>query len=215
MNTQLDEALKYDPLADAENITGQSYKQNDAVAWLGMALMQDQRKTKDALLSANRDTNAFRQTIPEFFDILDDMGFREVLKIAIEGTRDHFHVFWKPGLLIRLDTYAGRSVNSGSCYYNYRGPRSVVSGSNGGIQHAGELVWVGGMDIREGFRHKLDTMAEAGEFLDEWIKPPFLRLLHYADEKVEGYDYKKITTQRIAMLPEDVRATITGSQHVA
>jgi hypothetical protein len=35
-------------------------------------------------------------------------------------------------------------------------------------------------------------------------------LLHYMDTKVKGYDYKAITADRIAMLPEDVRTAISG-----
>jgi hypothetical protein len=211
MNPDLAQALAYDPISDAEKRMGKSYKEDDSVTWLAMALMQDQRKTTDALIFLNRDTNSMRQTIPEFFDILADMGFREVLKLAIEGTSDHFHVFWKPGLLLRLDTYMGRSVNSGTCYFNYRGPRDAINGSNGWIQDTEHgPAWSGDTDIREGLRHKLDTMAEAGELLEDWIKQPFLWLLHYMDTKVEGYDHKAITAERIAMLPEDVRTAISG-----
>ena len=50
MNTDLAKALAYDPISDAEKRMGKSYKEDDSVTWLGMALMQDQRKTTDALL---------------------------------------------------------------------------------------------------------------------------------------------------------------------
>lgn len=211
MNTDLKEALAYDPISDAEKRMGKSYKDDDAVTWLGVALMQDQRMAKDALLFLNRDTNSMRQTIPEFFEILADMGFREVLKIGIEGTPDHFFIFWKAGLLVKLDTYMGRSVNSATCYFNYRGPRDAINGSNGCIQGTEDQpVWYGDTDIREGLRHKIETMSEAGELLEKWIKPPFLWLLHYMDTKAKGYDYNAINAERIAMLPEDVREAISG-----
>ncbi len=210
MDKDLEQALSYDPIADAEKRTGRSYKKDVSVAMQGWALMQAQRETKDALLFLNRDTNSTRQTIPEFLGILVEMGFREVLKLPIADTPDHFYVFWKPGLLVKLDTYMGRSVNGGDCYFNYRGPRGAIRGSNGPVPGAEPMVWYGDMDIREGLRHKLDTMAEAGELLEEWISQPLLWLLHYMDTKTEGYDYKAITAERIAMLPEDVRMAISG-----
>lgn len=153
------------------------------------------------------DTDSTHQTIPEFFEILADMGFREVLKLAIEDTPDHFHVFWKAGLLVALDTYMG-SVNSGNCYFNYRGPVVAISGRSGShalIQNTDQCVWRGDIDIRRALRHNLDAMARDGEFLEEWIEQPFLWLLHYMDTRVEGYDHNEITAERIAMLPEDVR----------
>jgi len=110
MKTELQEALEYDAIAEAEKLMGESYKDNDAVTLLGMHLMHKQREKKDALLFLNQDTNATRQTIPEFFTILESMGFTKVLEVGI------LHVFWKPGLLLKLDTFYER-VNSGSCYF--------------------------------------------------------------------------------------------------
>jgi hypothetical protein len=141
--------------------------------------------------------------------LLKEMGFREVLKLAIEATPDHFHIFWKQGLLIKLDTYMG-SINSGSCYFNYRGPRDAINGSNGFIPTTEDNhAWYGDTDIREGLRHKLDTMSEAGEFLHPWMRQPFFWLLHYKDTKVEEYDYKAINAERIALLPKDVQKAIS------
>lgn len=212
MNEDLQQALRYDGLADAERLTGKSYKEDESLVWLGMALMQKQNETKNALLFLNRDTISNRQTIPEFFEILADMGFREILKLAIEGTQDHFHVFWKSGLLITLDTFHG-SINGGTCYFNFRGPRNAIHGSNGWVKNTERgPVWKGDTDIREGLRHKLDTMSEVGELLETWVSKPFLWLLHYRDTKTEGYDHESITSERIAMLPEYVRKAIAGEE---
>lgn len=202
MKNELTKALDYDGLAEAEKLTGNSYKEDANVVWLGMGLMHRQQEEKDALLFLNRDTNSNKQTISEFFDILKDIGFVEVLKLPIPGTEDHFHVFWKSGLLIRLDTWNNRCVNGGDVYFNYQGNRSDLHHASNGLVAGTDDVWGGYRDIREGFRNFLDI---PGKFLAPWVKKPFLWLLHYQDTKVEGYSYEKINAERIDMLPAYVR----------
>jgi len=67
-------------------------------------------------------------------------------------------------------------------------------------------VWSGDKDIREGLRNFLDGIADG--VVSPWKHVPFLWLLSHEDPKVEGYDYKAINEERIAMLPEHVRKDI-------
>jgi hypothetical protein len=70
-------------------------------------------------------------------------------------------------------------------------------------------VWVGDHDCREAVKMNITNMIDNGTFLTKWKERPFMWLLHYMDTKVEGYDYKQIIEDRIAMLPDHVREAIT------
>ena len=210
------ELLSHDSLHEAEKLAGKSYKEDLDVARLGMVLgMQKNEETK-AMMYLTKDTH-FSQTLAEFKEVLVDMGFKEVYVCDIpEGSYskgDKFYIYWNPeGLLICFDSYNGNtSVNGGSCYFNYAGDRDAMFQCSNGF--AGEVdgvnVYSGHKDVREGLRFTLNQMKENGKILDKWIERPFLWLLHYMDTKVEGYDYKKISEERIAQLPKEVQEAIT------
>jgi hypothetical protein len=213
MNTQLEEALAYDPIAEAEKITGLDARKHNAVAWLGMSLMHKQREEKNALLFLNRDTNSWAQSLEEWTAVIVEMGFEEILCDEIPDTQDKLRIYWRKadGVLLVTDSYNGKSVNSATACFNYRGPRDAMhKTSNGFVKEVdGVEVWAGSRDAREGLRYALDAMTKAGQLLPVWVKRPWLWLLHYNYTKVEGYDYKAITEERISRLPEDVRKAIT------
>lgn len=71
-----------------------------------------------------------------------------------------------------------------------------------------EAVWSGDHDAREALRRIIFRLEEHGTFLDKWEFSSFLWLLHYGDTKVTGYNYKTITKERVAMLPDYVREAI-------
>ena len=79
--------------------------------------------------------------------------------------------------------------------------------SSGGA-HKTENVWIGDHDGREALLFNLDRLRKHGDFLAPWIEQPFLWLLHYTDSKTDGYDYKAIARERIAMLPPWVQEMI-------
>ena len=213
MNKQLEDALAYDPIAEAEKLTGLDSRKSDAVAWLGMSLMHKQREEKNALLFLNRDTNSWAQSLEEWTSVIVEMGFEEILCDEIPGTQDKLRIYWRKadGVLLVTDSYNGKSANSATAYFNYRGPRDAMHQTSNGFAKEvdGVEVWEGSRDAREGLRHALDSMAEAGQLLPVWVKRPFLWLLHYNDTKPKDYDHKAITEERIARLPEDVRKAIT------
>lgn len=75
-----------------------------------------------------------------------------------------------------------------------------------------EAVFVGSCDCREALRFRTAKLEQEGTILPVWEFRPWLWLLHHGDTKVEGYDHKKITAERIAMLPEYVRKAITPQE---
>ena len=217
MKSELEHALDYDALDTAERITGLSYKKTDAVAFLGMALMQENNAKKDALLAETADTH-WGQTFSEWIGTVEAMGFKEMSSEKIEGTEDEFKIFWRDGILLTVESYCGgKSVNSAKAYFNYKGPRNAMrhcsNGFAGGTDEA--PIWEGSYDSREGLKFTLEKMQAEGEFLKAWVKQPFLWLLTYRDTKEEDYtpkkyDYTTINKRRIENLPSVVQAAILG-----
>jgi len=213
MNNEIEKALSFDSLAEAEKITGIDYHGNDGVIALGMLLGIEHGKQKAALLQANKDT-CFRNNLEQQIEAIEDMGFKLLHCDNIPGTGDKWRIFWRNGVLLFCDSYFNdTSMNGGNAYFNYKGPRNGMRrGSNGYVGEIdGQPVWEGHVDIREGLRHTLDTMRESGELLSKWISCPFLWLLHYMDTNQAGYNYNAINAERIALLPIEVQEAIKGS----
>lgn len=214
--SEIDRLLAVDPLAEAERITGVSYKDkehgegfdNPATA-LGLILMQTNAVAKDKVLRETGDT-VFSNELPRYQTIIEKYGFEKVLE-------DHWQSTWGPeeiyfiyahrkGLLLAFDTFDGKRVNGGKVYYNWR-PASldVMCGatSSGGMTKDG--VWVGDHDCREALIHNLTKLDNRGEFVCPWAKRGFLWLLHFDDPKTPGYNYQAITSERVSRLPQWVR----------
>ena len=211
MNTQkIEEALRFDALLHAEEITGKSYKTDGDTEMLGVALHMSHGQQKRTLLK-NAGDAYWAMPMSEWVALVESMGFERIFSMAIPDTPDFFYMWWKPGILLKADTYNGPDgLNGAMAYFNYKGPRSAMfkcsSGHAGTVD--GEEVWEGSVDAREGFRFAMDRMQAAGEFLPVWIGNPFLWLLHYMDTKKEGYSYEAINAERIALLPPHVQSAI-------
>lgn len=166
--------------------------------------------------------DGFSQTAEEFIEALEGLGFQKVLQQDIpndewgDGKLDQYYIFWRNGILLTFDTYwGGKSVNSANAYFNYkrRGEKGRLRGCGGHVAESipnskNYDIYIGSRDAREGLRLFIEEAEQNGEFLQTWIQRPFLWLLHYMDEKVEGYDYKAINATRIAQLPEEVQNSI-------
>lgn len=126
-------------------------------------------------------------------------------------------------------------VNSGNVYFNWR-PKDKgifdfpVSGgmkmtarpgnrfaSKRGARQSEALfrkyaVAACNLDIREGLFRHLNDMERHGTFLSEWRAKPFMWLLTWSESRYSGGSkdkYTKIVEERIASLPEHVRAAIS------
>lgn len=205
---ELKQLLDFDPIATAENMLGG--KGSDHAAMLGMGLMAENNKAKNLALQEKNDTYSSLNA-EDVFGVYGSLGFSELVNGEVQGTDDTWHIFWNKGILLFCETYwGGGSMNSAKIFFNYKGPREAMYKCSNGF--AGEVdgaeVWQGSYDCREGLRFALEMMQREGEFLGEWIKAPFLWLLNYKDTKEDGYDYKAINAERIALLPKEVQNAI-------
>jgi hypothetical protein len=214
MNNAIKEALSFDPLSAAEEITGESYKKDEPTSMLGLFLHMDHAQNKQKLLKEAGDTY-FSMKIPEFLNFLRGLGFEELLRDDVPDSDtakgNKYRIWWRAGVLVAFDSYWGdESVNGGSAHFCFEGPRSAMfSCSNGWVEGTDPYVWRGNFDVREGFRYRLDRMEAEGKLLPKWPARDFLWLLHYMDSKQEGYDHEAITAARIARFPAHVQAAIT------
>ena len=217
---EIEAAIGLDPLANAELLTGKSYKTDPHTMGLGMMMRLEQSAVARKLLEEADDT-LFSNELNRYLRIIGEEGFEQILKIDFtsEGKKEHFFVFYhsEDGILLVFDTYGGDHVNGGNFYYNIR-PHARNNTfyeciSSGGFKGTGgDLVWVGHHDCREALRLHIAKLREAGDFVKEWVESPFLWLLYYGDIKNKGYDYKAINAERIAMFPKEVQQAIAGKQ---
>lgn len=215
------DSLSYDPLAEAERITGSSYKDDESTAFLGMMLAMEHSRSKSEIMRATNDT-CHNNTLEETVSIIEGMGFQLMLSDSFTSvcgektSEEKWFIYWKEGILVFFDTFRG-SLNSGHAYFNLsQAPspenRYSLHGFSGSYARTkeGDVVSVGSIDIREGFRYKLNSFGEKGTFLSEWVEQPFLWLLHHMDTKEPNYDYDSINRERISLLPVDVQKAILG-----
>lgn len=187
--SDVEKALKTDPLAAAEEITGKSYKDDDETSLLGLLMDLDHQKAKRAILSEQDDTYS---SMPwwHFLRIIEEEGF------IIESHTPYFHksrlrqlhtlvAVHPDGILLLANSYAWEGgqeiVNSAGMYYNIVFTsdddyyKFVSSGGFRSIDESeDEFVWVGSHDVREGFRFSLDRLRATGEFLNPWVEKGYV-----------------------------------------
>lgn len=219
-----DQLLAFDPLAAAEQVTGQSYKASEETGILGLLLAKRHGEVKNQLLMELDDTT-LNNELDRYVRIITELGFELVLDVPFDarGWKDddpvrHEHLYiyaHHDGLLLSFDTYHSVRVNGGKVYYCWK-PNPGINSWNytsSGSMHKnedGSIYWAGNHDCREALRHNLQKLRDNGTFLPQWpiSNRIFLWLLHYQDTKDKDYDHKAITESRIAMLPDWVRLMI-------
>lgn len=220
--TDIQELLKYDPISDAEEQTGVSYKDDDAVGLLGLLLGMQHNIAKESALAETDDTH-YNTTFDDTLRIFEDEGFQVVHQRSFRsdhGDQERYLVLWNPeGILATAESFGGDRLNDAKILYNLEMPDLEAYGeavSSGHLHqpsyHAGRYVLVGDHNVREGLRHKLNSLRDAGKFLPEWIERPWVWLLTYQDPKVSGYDHNAINAGIIEQLPVHVRSAITPTK---
>jgi hypothetical protein len=71
---ELSKLLEYDSLAEAEKITGKSYKESEGTSFLGLGLMMANNKKKNKILKENKDST-FSNTVEDYINIIQSIGF--------------------------------------------------------------------------------------------------------------------------------------------
>ena len=203
--------LKADPLTEAEEITGESYKTSKATMALGFLKMQELHRDKDALLGSNKDTVLSMKT-EEWEALIKKMGFNELLTIPFESgkQKEKLVICWlEPGILLCYDTCGLVYRNASSIYYCWKPDEDTEkTGKTYEVISSGtwteDGVILGSHDAREALRFKLYKLFTYGTLITPWPKKPFLWLLHHGDTKDKNYDYEAINAERLAMLPKKV-----------
>ncbi len=209
--TNLNDLIHFDPLAEAERVTGLDYKTDEMTSSLGFGLAIAHNKRLDAALIAADDTG-YSSTWDDTLRIFYELGFETILTKHFTGNdRPETTVFlWRAGILAMIESYGDR-VNSSKIWYNVQFEttedywRYISSGS---FVDYDNRIWGGDHDTRIGLRNTLSRLESAGTFLEVWTKRPWLWFLNYMDTKVDGYDYAAINAQIISEFPEHVRAAI-------
>jgi hypothetical protein len=166
-NDNLDELPGFDPLQEAEIMTGRSYKHDEATSSIGLLLAVDNNQKKKELLKTNKDSY-YGMEFAEFVVLMDSMGFKSVASGFIPNSEDEWFIDWKDGILVVYDSFRG-SLNGAKAFFNYlpASDNSYGGGFSGTAVEGpnGKYVWCGNFDAREGFKHRLDNYRGAGIFM--------------------------------------------------
>lgn len=220
---ELDDLLRFDPLATAERVTGESFRDDPASTLLGLSLFSAHVDAKDAALTARGDTR-FSMAFAEHLAVFAGLGFAVVLDEPFsgrDGTPERFVVLWHPeGVLGSCESY-GRwnSTNKSNISYAWR-PADLDGDWWGRLTSSGGLtdgVWYGYHDSREGLRHTFNGFQAEGSFLSDWSggrgwPRPWEHLGTYAEwDGGNGRDrWDEVRQARFSRLPEAVREAIGG-----
>ncbi|TSC62765.1 MAG: hypothetical protein G01um1014106_594, partial [Parcubacteria group bacterium Gr01-1014_106] len=119
-------AIRFDPLAFAEKITGHRGDESTA---LGFALHVSSTAVKKSLLKTSDDTY-YGSDLVEYKRIIGEEGFQCILEVPFKGKpwgneampKETFYVFFQPkdGILLCFDTFMEKDVNGSKFYYNWR-----------------------------------------------------------------------------------------------
>lgn len=207
--TALDDLLRFDALQVAEDLTGESYKEDPETMNLGMGLFFANNQVKKQALEALDDTH-YGTPFTETLRIYKSEGFSVVLDDAFPGRdgEDRYVVLWNDGLLATVESY-GEATNNSKLYGNLQVPDGYYPDGYSG--HFNDGVCIGYWDVREGLRNRLAKCRHNGTVLPCWIERPWLWLVNYAESAggYGSYDHQAITEARVARLPEYVRTAIT------
>lgn len=215
MRDRIKEALDYDPLNEAEKMFNNKHwsEFSDDETNMSMVLCLMHNKNKDVLLKENNDTH-FSMSWKEFIDIITSNGF----KCGYEYTFPYEDKIEKAALYYRIDGlviwvtsfWNGKSVNGGKLYGeikmdNVSDRHKIPSCSNGFYDYEnGKLHF--DTDIREGIIWFINEINKYGTFVAEWEDAnKFLWFLDFTEDDIPGYDYEKITKEKISLCCSDAK----------
>jgi len=216
---EVQRALDYDALAEAEKITGNSYRE-PSTGFLGMSLMKKSGEAKKTILE-NRNDVHFNIGLEEYEEVIKDIGFLKCVDIIFTCKKyndlDHFKIWVEPdrAILLAYDTWNNKKINGGNLYYNVK-PNEVPTEDGGfptlswGCISSGHYtengIWVGNHDCREAVRFAIEKFERHGEFVSPWIEQPHLWLRHYGDKNLNEAGRTSFAIdakERLKLLPEE------------
>ena len=214
------EILQHDSIAETERKLNKNWQEFDELENFDMFgnFVRD-NQIKENHLKLIGDTY-FNMSWTEFKNKLESYGFILGLKYDIvhENNIDEVIIYYhkEKGLIVFADSYFNKkNVNSGNLYGEIQASskedcHNVYNWmSTGGCINKDSLIFETQQDVREGLFHKLSMLESAGKFLPIWTnKNRFLWFVDYIENKVENYDYKKISHDKIMKCPKEVQEII-------
>jgi hypothetical protein len=175
-NKILDELLRFDPIAEAERVSGKQhwseFSKEDEYTAMALAMLSGDMK-RNALKEAN-DTY-FSMKFGEFIDLIISNGFKKAIQYKFKNTKtylgetDEFACYYRnDGLVIICDS-CGDSLNGGDIYGNYkRNDNEKCWIGDGSSSPIGDGIIGFGKDVREGMFHFISKVNNIGEILPIW-----------------------------------------------
>ena len=219
----VEDLLRFDPLAVAEKVTGTNYKEDESTTALGMLL---------SMANGNRKENTLRNLGDTYSQIPWDDFVQVVLNSPLgfalewQGTfKDDHHgtpgdegvfVDQTRSLLIHAHSYghpdwydgAQKHVNMARLYYQIELLTKESQENFWGVQHSGGCVdkatmtWAGDIDGREGLLYWATKLQMCGGNLVPWKFPMHFWPLNYSEEH-EGERLQKESGNRANYSPFD------------
>lgn len=214
--SDIDRLINKDSLAEAECITGKSYKNDGSTLELGAMMHMTNAEKKHEALEEAGDTT-FSMATDDYIEVIERIGFQKIYEESFQddGHEECYYIYWfgKKGILLEFDTHRGRR-NAATMYYNIKLKEDLeqYTISSGGFVDIDERIWSGNHDAREAIIHKINKLSRNGIFLRKWQEQPFHWLTHFGDPDCDyPYDeYKELTKKRIKQFPDEVINKING-----
>lgn len=204
--SDLDELLNFDSLHEAEKLSGKSYKSDEETTKLGFALHVLNSEEKKKRLKATNDSY-YGIKIPEFLEIVKDLGFTLINKLPFtyEESKEHQFWYWHPDhfILLVFNTFYG-NLNAANMWYCHERDKTKEFDYSIYSSHSPlREDWVcGSHDVREGLRHHFNRLLANGKFV-RWGESQFIYSLNYAENEGVSYEeYEVKTKERLAHRPD-------------
>lgn len=235
MSHTFDDMLNMDPLLEAENLTGKSYKDDHDTMLLGMALHMQKRQVVKDELHLRQDTY-YSMGYNDYLNVVHNLGFETVLCLPFlnrDGIEERQEFLWRDGLLLMVDSFTWNAdgkmtLNSAKMFFNceFAAYEDQIGFRFSGMLDSKSLdddryVWSGHVDAREAIVHTVNRMEAVGTILNPWItKPLGLYFTNYVQMN-EHFNMKdarksrelatKVEQDVIAQFPQEVRECILGA----
>ena len=213
------EILNLDPISTVESFIGKNHKDWDweAEGKEAFAFSMEWNAYKRNHLKRVKDTY-FGISWGEFKGILDEEGFVCGYRKEFHG-REHieeeviyFHE--AKGLIVFADSYRGKSINSAHLYGEVYSKEltgdqwTVLQGFSMSSNGDGTISF--SLDMREGFRNRLNDLSEVFEFSKTWSTEPFMWFMNYMETNKDSNRYRIVTKGKIEEALPGVKKIIYG-----
>ena len=229
MDENLKKLMALDPLAEAEKLTGNSYKEDKETSALGFLLHMKKSEELSTILK-DKDDTCFSETTENYTRIVERIGFNKVWEKTFSyhcgwdkelKTEKQFIYYHDAGVLLNFDTYRG-SRNSANIYFqwkeNSKEPRyfsGALSGCSGGYHGEGDnLFFIGDRDAREAIGMHMQDLLEQGTFIKPWKANMHIWLLNHGDTMEKMEDYKEEGKKLDRIMLENMKALPVHVQEV-